>query len=94
MKFKRYSDHCYAVVKGTRRGPVAHDKVTAVARYKASGLIAPANKDNTGRPKNIAARIMAFQARGKSFNISWAAGVRMAAALMRQYRKGGHALHR
>lgn len=40
MRFKRYPDGCYAVVRGNRRGPCAHDKPTALARYLRSGLIA------------------------------------------------------
>lgn len=39
-KFKRYPDGCYAVVRGNRRGPCAHDKLTALQRYWHSGLIA------------------------------------------------------
>jgi hypothetical protein len=39
MKFKRYPDGCYAVIRGNRRGPCAHDKPTAAKRYAGSGLI-------------------------------------------------------
>ena len=39
MKFKRYPDGCYAVVRSNRRGPCAHSKVEALRRYRKSGLI-------------------------------------------------------
>lgn len=45
MKFKRYPDGCYAVVRGARRGPCGHDKPTALSRYRKSGLIANARTD-------------------------------------------------
>lgn len=45
VKFKRYPDRCYAVVRGKRRGPCGHDKVTALARFRRSGLIASARTD-------------------------------------------------
>ena len=40
MRYKRYEDGCYAVVKGNRRGPCAHSRVLARKRYRRSGLIA------------------------------------------------------
>lgn len=48
MKTKRYPDGCYAVVRGNRRGPCGHDKPTAIARFKKSGLIAYAGSDKPG----------------------------------------------
>lgn len=45
MKLKRYADRCYAVVRGKRRGPVGHDKKTAVKRWKRSGFIASSRSD-------------------------------------------------
>jgi hypothetical protein len=45
MKFKRFPDGCYAVVVGRRRGPCGHDKVTARARYRTSGLIARCKRE-------------------------------------------------
>lgn len=45
LRFKRYPDRCYAVVRGNRRGPCGHDKVTAAKRYRRSGLIAYAGTD-------------------------------------------------
>jgi hypothetical protein len=45
MRFKRYPDGCYAVIRGKRRGPCGHDKPTALARYRRSGLIASARSD-------------------------------------------------
>lgn len=44
MKFKRYLDGCYAVVIGRKRGPCAHSKPEALARYQRSGLIASITK--------------------------------------------------
>jgi hypothetical protein len=44
MKFRRYPDGCYAVVVGSKRGPCANSKVTALSRFKTSGLIALASK--------------------------------------------------
>jgi hypothetical protein len=44
--FRRYPDGCYAVVRGSRRGPCAHDKPTALARWLRSGSISAAR---TGR---------------------------------------------
>lgn len=45
MRIRRFcSDGCYAVVIGRRRGPIGHDKKTALARYMKSGLIAPAGR--------------------------------------------------
>jgi len=48
--FKRYADRCYAVRRGNRRGPVGHDKPTALARYLTGGLIAFAGTD---KPRGI-----------------------------------------
>lgn len=45
MKIKRYSDNCYAVIRGNRRGPCGHDRPTARLRYRRSGLIAYAGSD-------------------------------------------------
>lgn len=45
LKLKRYPDRCYAVVKGSKRGPCGHDKPTAIDRYRNSGLIADAKTD-------------------------------------------------
>lgn len=45
-QFKMFPDGCYAVVKGNRRGPSAHDKPTALARFQKSGLIAPRKEGN------------------------------------------------
>ncbi len=44
MRYKRYPDGCYAVIVGSRRGPCAHSKREALARYNRSGLIAPSSK--------------------------------------------------
>lgn len=44
MKYRRYKDGCYAVVVGSKRGPCAHSKVEALARYSRSGLIALASQ--------------------------------------------------
>lgn len=41
--FKRYPDGCYAFVLVKMRGPCAHSKVEAYARYLKSGLIRPAS---------------------------------------------------
>lgn len=43
MRYRRYSDGCYAVIVGTRRGPCAHSKPLARTRYRRSGLIAKAS---------------------------------------------------
>ena len=45
MKLTKYPDNCYAVQVGRRRGPVEHDKPTAIARFRKSGLIASASTD-------------------------------------------------
>lgn len=45
IKFKRYEDRCYAVIKGNRRGPCGHSKKTALERYLRSGLIAFTGSD-------------------------------------------------
>lgn len=45
LNLKRYPDRCYAVVRSNRRGPCGHDKKTAIARYRRSGLIAYAGTD-------------------------------------------------
>lgn len=38
----RYPDGCYAVTFLGRRGPCAHSKPLAIARFQRAGLIAPA----------------------------------------------------
>lgn len=38
----RYPDGCYAVTFLGRRGPCAHSKPLAIARFQRSGFIAPA----------------------------------------------------
>jgi hypothetical protein len=45
VEYKRYKDGCYAVVVGNYRGPCGHDKKTALARYRKSGLIANRSRD-------------------------------------------------
>jgi hypothetical protein len=45
LKLKRYKDGCYAVVVRKKRGPVGHDKPTAIVRYKLSGLIKSSRTD-------------------------------------------------
>lgn len=42
---KRYSDNCYAVRRGNRRGPTGPDRRRAIERYRKSGLIAYAGSD-------------------------------------------------
>jgi hypothetical protein len=49
LKYKRYSDGCYAVIRDARRGPCGHDKGTARRRYTRSGLIARAATDKRKR---------------------------------------------
>jgi hypothetical protein len=53
---KRFPDGCYAVVRDRRRGPCGHDKPTARARYRLSGLIAAAQTDSPCCEENRVAR--------------------------------------
>lgn len=46
VRHKRYPDGCYAVARGSRRGPCANSKRTARKRYLRSGLI---NYVSTGK---------------------------------------------
>lgn len=53
-KIKRFPDNCYAVVRGSRRGPVGPDRRRAIGRFIGSGLIASASTDKDGRaPRGV-----------------------------------------
>lgn len=49
MKYRRFDDGCYAIVIGRKRGPIGHDKVTALRKYRKSGLISQAHKHGNSK---------------------------------------------